>query len=199
MTRPDQRALLILAVVGVVSVVFLYFELTSGGSAQPAEDSVSIGESEPERSVAGEQHCEYFFSALQPVSHTSLSVHDGAFVSEWDGSEYRGCEVQFETHDSLPRTAPVPDFDALPDSEMYRVGWRMSEGIGADGAGSGIFGIEKDSVLCIVRWARPAYLADDGGIVKSETFSMTIQCRTDAGAQPQPENSQRSSVDSAVD
>jgi len=31
MTRPDKRALLIIAVAGILSVIFLYFELTSGG------------------------------------------------------------------------------------------------------------------------------------------------------------------------
>ncbi|MDH3426961.1 MAG: hypothetical protein OEM23_00870 [Gemmatimonadota bacterium] len=118
------------------------------------------------------------------MAHDSLSVRAGTFTSLYDGVEYQGCELRFTTHDSLPRTVPVPDFDALPDSEMYRLGWRMSREIRADGPGSGLFGIERESVLCVIRWAQPAYLADDGEIVQSETFSMTVQCRSTAAHLP---------------
>jgi hypothetical protein len=124
-----------------------------------------------------ESPCELFFTALENVPHVVLSMRTGAFVSTWDEMEYRGCEVDFETNDSLSEAVSVPSFDAIEDSEMYRLGWRMSEGIGADGPGSGVFGIERESVLCVVRWAQPAYLFDDGEIVQSETFSMKVQCR----------------------
>jgi hypothetical protein len=121
--------------------------------------------------------CEYFQSVLEPVPHVALSVNSGGFVSEWDREEYRGCEVNFETNDSLTAGLSVPSFDAIEGSEMSRLGWRSSREIGADGPGSGIFGIEKDSVLCVVRWAQPAHIDDDGEIVQSETFTMKIQCR----------------------
>ena len=133
--------------------------------------SVACAQTEPE------SPCELFFTALENVPNVVLSMSDGAFVSTWDGTEYRGCEVDFETNDSLSADVSIPSFDAIQDSEMYRLGWRMSEGIGADGPGSGVFGIERESVLCVVRWAQPAYLFDDGEIVQSETFSMKVQCR----------------------
>lgn len=91
--------------------------------------------------------------------------------------EYRGCEIEFETNDALRAGVSVPDFDAIQDSEMYRLGWRMSRGVTADGPGSGVFGIEKESVLCVVRWAQPAHISDEGEIVQSETFNMKVQCR----------------------
>lgn len=121
--------------------------------------------------------CEFFFTALENVPHVVLSMSTGAFVSTWDGMEYNGCEIDFETNDAVSAGVSIPSFDAVEDSEMYRRGWRMSEGIGADGPGSGVFGIEKEAVLCVVRWAQPAYIDDDGGFVQSETFSMKIQCR----------------------
>jgi hypothetical protein len=184
MTRPNRRALLILAVAGVVLGVFLYFELTSGAGPQPAEEPAFIAEAEPGDPGSGDHTCAYFFAVLQQVAHDSLSVRTGEFKSLYDGNDVQGCEVSFVAHDSLPVAAPLPDFDALPESEMYRLGWRMSEGIGADGPGSGMFGIEKETVRCIVRWAQPAHLADDGEIVQSETFRLTVQCRSDADHLP---------------
>ncbi len=126
--------------------------------------------------------CEPFFTALESVPHVALSMSAGPFVSTWDEMEYRGCEVDFETNDSLSAGVPVPSFDAIEDSDMYRLGWRMSHGITADGPGSGVFGIERESVLCVVRWAQPAYLFDDGEIVQSETFNMKVQCRESGGS-----------------
>jgi hypothetical protein len=104
-------------------------------------------------------------------------VTTGSFVSIWDGTEYSGCEIEFETNDALRAGGPIPDFDAIQDSEMQRLGWRVAQGVGADGPGSGVYGIERDSVLCVVRWAQPAHIDDDGEIVQSETFNMTVQCR----------------------
>ena len=63
----------------------------------------------------------------------------------------------------------------------------MSNGIGADGAGSGIYGIERGSDLCVIRWEQAAYLDDNGEFVQSETFRMWIQCRDrDSRSAPAP-------------
>jgi len=121
--------------------------------------------------------CEYFYVALEAVPHDTLLRSVGEFESLWDGKTYRGCEIRFVTHDTIRAGQNVPDFDALEDSEMYRLGWRMTQGIGADGPGSGVFGIERDSVLCLVRWEQPAYIDDDGEFVQSDTLSITVQCR----------------------
>lgn len=121
--------------------------------------------------------CKYFHESLERVPHVVLSVASGRFVSEWDQEEYIGCQVDFETNDSLRTDVRLPDFDALEGSEMNRLGWRPSYGILADGPGSGIFGIEKGPTLCIIRWAQPAHIDDDGEIVSSDTFNMRVQCR----------------------
>ena len=44
----------------------------------------------------------------------------------------------------------------------------MDNSIVADGPGTGIFAIEKDSVLCLIRHDKPAYLDSPGNIVQSE-------------------------------
>jgi len=120
--------------------------------------------------------CDYFHSTLSAVPHDTLMRSTGEIAWIWDGETYQGCEVRFVAHDSLAGP-PVPDFDALEGSEMYRLGWRMSHGIGADGPGSGIFGIEREAVRCLVRWEQPAWIDDEGEFQQSDTFSMTIQCR----------------------
>lgn len=124
--------------------------------------------------------CESFYVALEAVPHDSLVRRAGEFESLWDSKTYRGCEIRFVAHDSLTAGHQVPGFDAVEGSEMHRLGWRMSDGIGADGPGSGIFGIERDSVRCLVLWEQPAYIDDDGEFVQSDTLSMTIQCRDSA-------------------
>lgn len=121
--------------------------------------------------------CVFFEEALEAVPHLELRVSWDGFVSEWDQSEQSGCEVAFETNDSLSAGAPIPSFDAIEGSEMYRIGWRPSHGIGADGPGSGIYGVEKEAVQCVIRWAQPAHIDDSGEIVHSETHTMKIQCR----------------------
>ena len=121
--------------------------------------------------------CEPLATALEPVPHVTLTVRTGDYESVWDGARHRGCEIEFETTDSLRADVPVPDFDAIEGSEMYRSGWRSSDRIRADGPGSGVFGIARDTVSCVVRWEQPSHLDDEGGIVTSETLSMKVQCR----------------------
>ena len=121
--------------------------------------------------------CRDFFVALDVVPHTILSLKAGDLVSIWDGDTYEGCEVQFETNGSLRARTPVPDFMATEETAMYHLGWRMSPGIGADGAGSGVFGIERGSTQCYVSWAQPSYIDDDGTISYADTYRMSVQCR----------------------
>ncbi|MDH3271746.1 MAG: hypothetical protein OEN56_10455 [Gemmatimonadota bacterium] len=119
--------------------------------------------------------CDSFVESLARVPHVSLTTRTGRFESQWDGRSYDGCEVEFETHDSLS-AGSIPDLFATPDSELYGEGWRMSDGVGADGAGSGIHGIERGDDVCVIRWEQPAYIDDDGEFVQSDRFRMWIQC-----------------------
>jgi len=121
--------------------------------------------------------CQYFYDALEAVPHDTLTASSGEGVWLWHEQSYVGCQVRFVTNDSLRAGYDVPEFDALEDSEMYRLGWRFTDGIGADGPGSGIFGIERGSVECLVFWSQPAYIDDEGEFQQSDVLEMTIQCR----------------------
>jgi hypothetical protein len=121
--------------------------------------------------------CAYFYDSLATVPHDTLTVSSGEGVWIWHDQSYKGCEVRFVTNDSLRAGYQVPDFEATEGSEMYRLGWRYTEGILADGPGSGVFGIERGSVECLVVWNQSAWIDDDGEFQQSDVLEMTIQCR----------------------
>jgi len=121
--------------------------------------------------------CAYFFAALKAVPHETLSRRNGEHESSLDGKKYRGCEVRFVTTDALRDGRAVPNFEPLPGSETHRLGWRTIDSMTADGPGTGTFGMEKDSTLCVVRWSQPSHVAETGKIVQSKTLRVTVQCR----------------------
>jgi hypothetical protein len=130
--------------------------------------------------------CEYFYRALEAVPHDTLVRSSGEIVWLWDDTVTQGCEIGFAAHDSTRGMVSVPEFDALDGSEMHALGWRMTDGIGADGPGSGIFGIERNTVRCLVSWAQHAWIDDDGEFQQSEWLSMTVQCRVVARKSHEP-------------
>jgi hypothetical protein len=65
----------------------------------------------------------------------------------------------------------------MEDSETYRLGWRFTEGVGADGPGTSIFGIQRGSIECVVRWDQPAWIDDQGEHQQSDVLTVIIQCR----------------------
>ncbi len=122
--------------------------------------------------------CGYFLQALKAVPHEKLTRIDGDIQSLWDRKKNSGCEVMFVTNDILRSGRDVPDFTATEGTKLYRLGWRMNNSLVADGPGSGIFGIENDSVLCLISHDQPAELDEKTGkIIQSETLTLTIQCR----------------------
>lgn len=121
--------------------------------------------------------CRYFRDALAEIPHDSLTISSGEGVWLWHEGSYEGCQVRFVTHDSLTVGYEVPGFDAGEGSQMDRLGWRFMQEVGADGPGSGIFGIERGPVQCLVYYEQPAYIDENGEFWQSDTLKMTIQCR----------------------
>jgi hypothetical protein len=156
--------------------------------ADPAEAFVSQPEERVRRSsdpavlaaaaAVTKDPCGYFRQALKAVPHEKLTRIDGDIHSLWDGKKVSGCEVMFVTNDALRSGRDVPDFTATEGTKLYRLGWRTNNSLAADGPGSGIFGIENESVLCLVSHDQPAELDEKTGkITQSETLTLTIQCR----------------------
>jgi hypothetical protein len=122
--------------------------------------------------------CEYFFQALKDIPHTALSRSEGEHTFLWDGkTKYSGCEIRFVTNNTLLFGRQVPAFYATPETDLFRLGWGMNHSMVADGPGSGIFGIEKGSVLCLISRSQPAYLDEKTNeIVQDDTLRLHIQC-----------------------
>ena len=129
--------------------------------------------------------CRYFADRLEPVPHLNLKITADTYRSFRDTRTYTGCKLTFVTSDSLLAgyKDSIPRFQALEGTELYRMGWRMNDKYTADGPGTGVHGIEKDSTLCLVLYEKPAYLDDNGEIQSSETITLTIECREKRGDQ----------------
>jgi len=121
--------------------------------------------------------CRPFSAALDSTPHSMLQVSSGEFPAIRDRETYVGCQVQYETNDSLLAGVHVPEFNAYEGSPMYQAGWRQIVNMTADGPGSGIFAIEKGPVSCVLSWERPAEVDEGGDVSVSTTLTMTIQCR----------------------
>ena len=120
--------------------------------------------------------CDDLYAMLQEVPHIQLDRINGPFESTWDGAEVEGCVIEFETTDSTLAGRVGPDLHADEGSDLFVRGWRMHPTILADGAGSGVYAIERGATLCIVRWEQPAYIDDSGEFVQSDTLTVLIQC-----------------------
>ena len=171
-----EYAIVVCASLGIWACSAEESDLSSEHEVTP-EQVLSLELPDAEQASRAADLCQPFAEDLHPVPHMVLTMRIGDLESLWDQTPFNGCEVEFETNDSLSAGARVPSFDAIEGSEMHERGWRPLPGIGADGPGSGIFGIQKDEIACMVRWSQPAHIADDGEFVQSETLTMKIQCR----------------------
>jgi hypothetical protein len=135
---------------------------------------------------AQETPCEEFYRALEDVPHLTLALVSDSIQPIWSSEPAPACEVTSETTDSILAGAVSPDFLAEAGSTTYEAGWRLIPEILADGAGSGVHGIERNGTGCVVLWEQPAYLDDDGTFVQSDTFSLLIQCSGAGGPDVSP-------------
>lgn len=120
--------------------------------------------------------CGYFCRALKDVPHEKLTRHDGEIEFLWKGVKSPGCEVVFETNDTLLAGRVAPTFEAQEDTELYRLGWRFNDS--ADGPGTGIFGIENATILCLVLHDQPASWGEETGKIEvDENLKIIVQCK----------------------
>lgn len=121
--------------------------------------------------------CGYFEDRLKGVPHESLTRNDGSFLSLWSNTEVSGCEIIFVTNEKLIAGHKIPDFAATDGTELYRIGWRINNSMAADGPGTSVYGIQNDSLLCLISYDQSSYLDESSGeIIQSESINMQVQC-----------------------
>ena len=118
--------------------------------------------------------CNQFHQKLSEMPHNQLSLNTDNFVSIFDGKQLDGCEVVYESNESLVSGDSVHN---LYIKFVKAEGWKQNNKSGADGPGSSLVGIEKDTHRCLISWSQHAWLDDKTNEVKqSDLIKMVIQC-----------------------
>jgi hypothetical protein len=89
--------------------------------------------------------CSYFYRSLLQLPHTKLTQNINDFLSLWNGQRLQGCEVVYESHESLVSGSKV--YDQF-ESFIHTLGWSINNNLVADGPGSSTVGIENDNNHC---------------------------------------------------
>lgn len=124
----------------------------------------------------GEDPCEPFYRQLAAVPHESLFQREGPFTSLWFGAGAVGCEIVMVTSESRLGPSDLPPLNAAPGTPLHQAGWRLNPTYVADGAGSGVAGLEQDDTLCMVFTDQPAWYDESGSLVQSEHITVKVQC-----------------------
>ena len=121
--------------------------------------------------------CRLFYDKLSKLPHTKLTVNTNGFVSFWDGKQINGCEVAFETDESMVSGKVVHQkFEAF----IKLKGWSFNEKLIADGPGSSIVGIENDGNRCLINWSQHSWIDEKTGKIKqSYQIRIVVQCSSD--------------------
>ena len=123
---------------------------------------------------ADDSICTQFHQKLSELPHTKLNLNTNGFVSLFNGKPLDGCEIVFQTNESLVSGDKVNDlYNELINSD----GWTQNNDYAADGPGSSLIGIENDGYRCLINWSQHAWLDDKTNEIKqSDQIKMGIQC-----------------------
>lgn len=130
--------------------------------------------------------CQPFYLALQQLPHESIFQRDGFFNSQLFETSAYGCFLVMNTSESRLAGQSLPDLSGRPDSAFYEAGWRSNPKYLADGPGTGVVGLEKDDILCLVYTEQPAYLDDAGQIIQSRFIKVRVECLDGAHSEKPP-------------
>ncbi len=129
--------------------------------------------------------CQPFYQALEQVPHESIFQREGMYNSRLFETSAKGCFVVMNTSQKRLAGLAMPDLSGLPGTPFYEAGWRVNPKYAADGPGSRVTGLEKESVLCIVYRDQPTYRNDDGKIAGGEFIRTRVECMEGAsGSSP---------------
>lgn len=111
---------------------------------------------------------------LLKLPHTRLTQTANGFVSLLDGKSLNGCEVIFESDESIiSGEAVYLKFQSFTNGQ----GWHINENLMADGPGSSTVGIENNQNTCILHWAQSAWIDEQSNEYRqSENIKLIVQC-----------------------
>ena len=118
--------------------------------------------------------CSYFYRSLLQLPHTKLTQNNNDFLSLWNGQRLRGCEVVYESHESLVSGSKV--YDQF-ESFIHTPGWLIKNSLVADGPGSSTVGIENENNRCLINWSQYAWIDEKTKEHRqSSQIKMIVQC-----------------------
>jgi hypothetical protein len=118
--------------------------------------------------------CSYFYRSLLQLPHTKLIQNSDDFLSLWNGKRLGGCEVVYESHESLVSGSKV--YDQF-ESFIHTLGWSINNNLVADGPGSSTVGIENEMNRCLINWSQHAWIDEKTKEHRqSSQIKMIVQC-----------------------
>ena len=124
--------------------------------------------------IGADSVCSYFYRSLLQLPHTKLAKNIDDFLSLWNGQRLQGCEVVYESHESLVSGSRV--YDQF-ESFIHTSGWLMNNNLIADGPGSSTVGIENENNRCLINWSQHAWIDEKTkGYRQSSQIKMVVQC-----------------------
>ena len=118
--------------------------------------------------------CSYFYPRLMQLPHTKLTQNNHDFLSLWNGQPSQGCEVVYESRESLVSGSKVYD---QVESFIHTLGWSINNNLVADGPGSSTVGIENEMNRCLINWSQPAWIDEKTKEHRqSSQIKMIVQC-----------------------
>ena len=123
---------------------------------------------------ADESPCIQFYNQLFILPHTKLILNSNGFVSLLDKKKIDGCEIIFESDESIVSGDIVyQKFQSFTKLQ----GWSIDENLIADGPGSSTIGIENDQNKCILHWSQHSWIDEKSNQIKqSEQIKLIVQC-----------------------
>ena len=118
--------------------------------------------------------CSYFYHILLELPHTKLTQKMNDFISLWNGQRLQGCEVVYESHESMvPGSRVYDQFESF----IHTPGWSINNNLVADGPGSSTVGIENEMNRCLINWSQHAWVDEKTKEHRqSSQIKMIVQC-----------------------
>ena len=125
-------------------------------------------------SNADDSPCLQFYNELLKLPHTRLTETSNGFVSLLDGKSLKGCEVIFESDESIVSGEVVfLKFQSFTNWQD----WSINENLIADGPGSSTIVIENNQYKCILHWSQHSWIDEKSNEYRqSENIKLIVQC-----------------------